>query len=325
MGMNFREYMNEEMAEKTFNAFNQVYKTEIERKNFQYIMTTKRGQQKYGETTIHLKYDLEGQKIGFRGFMRDITDKKKAEKIIEEENKKLKQLDKMRKEFVNRASHELKTPLTSIHGALQLIEQMDNNILNEDMKLFLDIAKKGSNRLKKLIFNLLDISRIDAKKFQIQKKKVNIVNLFKDCIKDMKYLLKERNLTISVNLPKKLEVNVDQIRIEQVLINLLSNAIKNTPPYGKIFISVKANKHDLLFYVKDNGIGLTKIELDKIFQKFSRIEREIEGLNISAEGSGLGLYISKEIVETHGGQIWAESKGRNEGATFYVRLPKEIV
>lgn len=251
----------------------------------------------------------------------DITKQKEAEQIIKEENKKLRQLDKMRKEFVNRASHELKTPLTSIHGALQLIKKTQRNNLNEEVNELLNIANKGSNRLKKLVFNLLDISRIEAQKFELEKVEVDLVKLFKENLNDMKYLINERSLSIEVNLPNKMLTYVDQIRIEQVLINLLSNAVKNTPPNGKISITLKKDSNNIIFYVKDTGVGLIESELAIIFNKFSKIERYGQGFNVSAEGSGLGLYISREIIESHGGEIWAESQGRNKGSTFYVKLP----
>jgi len=321
MGLNYKSIVDNDSADQIFKAFNQVFKTEVEKKNYQFEMIAKSGYKIYGETTIHLKYDSEGNKIGFRGFMRDITEKKRAEHIIKEENRKLKQLDEMRKEFVNRASHELKTPLTSIHGALQLIEKMPNNDMNDEIKTILDIARKGSNRLKKLIFNLLDISRIEAKKFQLEKDIVNITDLINNCIKDMKHLFEERGQNVEILVPKKALIKIDPTRIEQVIINLLSNAIKNTPPKGKIQILLKLYEEYIVLYVKDSGIGLTKNELEIIFKKFSKIERYGKGYNISSEGTGLGLYISREIVESHGGEIWAESLGRNKGSTFYVKLP----
>ena len=110
-------------------------------------------------------------------------------------------------------------------------------------------------------------------------------------------------------------------RIYEVIINLLSNAIKYTPPQGIIKIGSKIENNQYIISIEDNGIGFTEKEREKIFKKFGKIERYGKGLDVVSEGSGLGLYISKGIIELHGGQIWAESKGRDKGSTFYFSLP----
>jgi signal transduction histidine kinase len=110
-------------------------------------------------------------------------------------------------------------------------------------------------------------------------------------------------------------------RIYDVIINLLSNAIKYTPPNGEIVIRSKVKKGNYIISVHDSGIGLTQEEREKIFKKFGKIERYGQGLDVISEGSGLGLYISKKIIELHGGNIWVKSKGRKKGSAFYFSLP----
>jgi signal transduction histidine kinase len=136
------------------------------------------------------------------------------------------------------------------------------------------------------------------------------------------YLIKKRKLILNLEIPDKLYIILDKIRIEQVILNLLSNAIKNTPPNGKIDIKLDRKENWVEFSVIDTGIGLTREEMDRIFTRFGKIERYGEGLEfIDIQGSGLGLFISKEIVDLHNGNIWAESAGRDQGSTFIMKLP----
>jgi len=117
-------------------------------------------------------------------------------------------------------------------------------------------------------------------------------------------------------------LELDRIRIEQVIINLLSNAIKFTPSYGNIYINSNISDQWVEISIKDTGIGLTKEEKGTLFQKFGKIHRDSDGIEGEFGGSGLGLYISKEIVELHNGKIFVKSKGRNKGSTFTIKLPK---
>ncbi len=138
-------------------------------------------------------------------------------------------------------------------------------------------------------------------------------------------MLKNRNLAITSDIPEELFFKVDKVRFSQAIINLISNAIKNTPMGGKIFISADETSDYIDIHVRDTGVGLTKKEKKMLFQKFGKIERYGKDLEVDIEGAGLGLYISKEIVELHGGQILVESKGRNEGANFTIRLFKNEI
>ena len=124
-----------------------------------------------------------------------------------------------------------------------------------------------------------------------------------------------------LNLPKELFFKVDRLQIEQVITNILSNAIKFTPSEGSITITVKQHNKYTDILIKDTGVGFTENELEKIFKKFGKIERYGKQLDVDIEGSGLGLYISKEIVELHDGKIWVESEGKNKGSTFIIKLP----
>ncbi|MFX0002696.1 MAG: PAS domain S-box protein [Candidatus Hodarchaeota archaeon] len=253
----------------------------------------------------------------------DITDKKEAEKLIIEENERLQELHELRKDLITRVSHELKTPMTSIYGANQIILKLYMDQIGEEAQKYIEIGHRGSLRMKQLIDNLLDVSRLEAKRFELNLQKENLVELLVDCVKDMNYLATNRQLRIKLDLPDQLFLNIDRLRFRQVFTNLISNAIKNTPRDGEIFINLVEHVESINIHIKDTGIGLTEKEKEKLFQKFGKIERYGMNLDVDIEGSGLGLFISKEIVELHGGQIFVESKGRNMGTTFSIRLYKD--
>ncbi len=250
-----------------------------------------------------------------------ITEKKRAEEIIKEENKKLLELDQMRKELITRISHELKTPLTSIFSCSELLLDHYYERIDDDILKFIEIIHRGGQRLNDLVMNLLDASRMDSGKLNLYKGRTDLVKLIKTSIKLVEYLAVYRNHSLNVELPEELYLEVDEIRIKQVLTNIISNAIKNTPSNGNIDVSLKKKGTHGYISIKDTGVGFTENERVKIFKKFGKIERYGKQLDVDIEGAGLGLYLSKEIVDLHHGQIWVESEGRNKGATFIIKLP----
>ncbi len=250
----------------------------------------------------------------------DITDKKKAENLIIEENKRLLELNKMKTELISRVSHELKTPITSIFGGTQILLEVYKDQTCSEALEFIELINRGGKRLKVLIENLLDASRIESEKLRLNLQKENIVNVIKNCVSDNRYIANKRNMIVELNMPEIVSIEIDKMRIEQVITNLLSNAIKNTPKKGIIKITLEEKSADVYFKIEDNGIGLTKKEMETLFLKFGKIERYGQKMDVDIEGSGLGLYISKEIIDMHGGHIWVESAGRNMGSTFYFKL-----
>ncbi|MBD3256263.1 MAG: PAS domain S-box protein, partial [Candidatus Lokiarchaeota archaeon] len=270
---------------------------------------------------------------GVRFVLNDMTEIILAEKLIRKENKKLlhlnkelNSLDEMRKAFLDIASHELKTPLSSIYGATQLFSQFNKKSLDKNSLELLEIIEHGCLKLKYIILNILDVSRIESKKFTLQLEKIDIVEILRKCIIDTKYLQINRRHQITTNLPEKYYITADPTKIERIFINLLSNAIKYSPKESTTHISLTKipDKKMIEISVKDNGIGLTKEELGRLFVKYNRLERNKTQMDLGLEGTGLGLHISKRFVEIHKGQITAKSAGRNKGSTFFVRLPTDL-
>lgn len=321
IGKNYMEFVDKKYKKILFEIFNKVYRREVPSARFEIEAIRYDGEKRIYEGTCNIKLDSNGKKIGFYSLTRDITERKEAEKLIIEELNKLTELDRMRREFISRASHELKTPLTSIYSTTQLLLELYKDQLGENALELVEMIEKGGYRLKGLVEKLLDFSRIESGRFQLNKKMENATEIIRDCISNMAYLANKRNIILNVDLPETFNIELDKVRFEEVVINLLSNAIKNTPPIGDIQISLSKQNGFMVLSVKDSGVGLTRSERGKIFKKFGKIERYGKGLDIIPEGVGLRLFISKEIVENHGGKIFVESKGRNKGANFIVKLP----
>lgn len=252
----------------------------------------------------------------------DVTTRKKAENLIVEENKRLLELDELRKELITRISHELRTPLTSVYGVSQLL--LRDSTLNEEIRSYLEISHSGIIRLKELVDNLLDASQLDIKQLNLNLEEQDLSEVMRECVKELMYLASSRQINIDLDLPNEIYYNVDKNRFSQSIINLISNAIKNTPSRGKIRIELKESENLIDIIVEDNGVGITLEEKEKLFQKFGKIERYGQDLDVDIEGAGLGLYITKEIVELHGGKVLVESDGRNKGAKFFIRFFKEM-
>ncbi|NVM18311.1 MAG: PAS domain S-box protein [Candidatus Lokiarchaeota archaeon] len=252
----------------------------------------------------------------------DITAKKEAEFLINEEVQKLKELDKLRKNLISRVSHELKTPLVSVSGGCELLMTVYGDKLKKEELEIIELIEKGGKRLKHLVDNLIDISRIEYEKFKLVKEKNDLSKILREISNELMYSIKERNINLNLVLPESLFIELDKVRIEQVIMNLLSNAIKNTPPNGDIEVNLRKKENMAEFSIKDTGIGISQEEMDMLFTRFGKLERYGEGYEyIDIQGTGLGLYISKEIVDSHKGEIKAESAGRNKGSIFIVKLP----
>lgn len=244
-----------------------------------------------------------------------------AELDIVVQNKRLNEINRLKTEFISRTSHELKTPLISIKGFTELLLSLHSSKLDSDMTSILTEIKTGSTRLEKIINSLLDTSRIEEGKMVLNRSMEDLSFLIKFCVRDLEGLLHLRKLSLTVDIDDELMTIFDKERIYEVLSNLIINAIKYTPPMSKIEVNSEKKDDRIIISVKDSGIGITEEEKDQLFTQFGKIERYGKGWDIDIEGSGLGLYIAKGIIDLHGGEIWVESEGRNKGSTFYFSLP----
>lgn len=244
----------------------------------------------------------------------------KAKQKLEEKNKRLKKLDKMKNDFISMAAHELKTPLASIYGYIDYIFLAYEDKIEESMKKDLNIVERNVKRLRAYINQLLDVMKIEESELKLSKSPTNFVSLLYSCIEELNYLFKQKQQELDLELEENLILNIDSGRIFQVCSNLLSNSIKFTPQGGKISITAQMQGPNFIFKIKDTGRGLRKTEKDLIFKKFEKSELDIDSYS-KGKGSGLGLFISKGIIEAHGGKLWVESEGLDKGSTFIFTLP----
>ena len=244
----------------------------------------------------------------------DITENKQAEY-------KLKEINKLKSEFLRRASHELKTPLISIKGFSDLILALHKDQISPDIISKLNEINQGCERLQNIINNLLETSRLESPELRPKAQKEDLSFLVKFCVHELQSLLQARNQILELKISDGQYGYFEKEEIHDVFSNLLTNAIKYTPPNGKITINTEKKGEFVIISVKDNGIGFTEEQETRIFKQFGKIERYGQGLDLGIDGTGLGLYISKRIVESHGGEIWMESDGKNKGSTFYFTIP----
>ena len=250
---------------------------------------------------------------------------------IKQANVKLENLERMKSEFISIVSHELRTPLTAIKNSLGILKGGTAGATTPIMDKFLGLAERNVLRLKGIINDLLDLSKIEAGKMKFSFEKADITAPIETVKNTLENLIKEKNINFSLNIEENMpQVFIDTLRVEQVITNLLSNAIKFTPEQGDISISAKlmrgdsisrsdvqVDKNYIVVSVKDSGIGIEQENLEKVFDKFQQIE---SSLSRKIGGTGLGLPIAKQLVDAHKGAIWVESV-INSGSTFSFAIP----
>jgi PAS domain S-box-containing protein len=237
--------------------------------------------------------------------LRDIT----REKFIE----------RMKSEFVSLSAHQLRTPLSAIKWSLRMLLDGDVGALSKDQRELLEKTYKSNERMINLINDLLDATRIEEGKYLYQPLYIDFAKVVEGVINSFKHEIERKNLKFEFHKPKEKlpQIKVDREKIELAIQNLLDNAIRYTPSGGKVTISLSYDKKEIEFKIQDTGIGIPKRQQVRVFSRFFRGSNAIRR---ETEGSGLGLYIAKNIIEAHGGRIWFESE-EGKGSTFYFTLP----
>jgi signal transduction histidine kinase len=225
---------------------------------------------------------------------------------------KLKESEEVKDDFVHIAAHELRTPIQPILGLTQLLRSQVNNVEQQEL---LEITIRNAKRLQRLTNDILDVTKIEARTLELYEEDFNLNDVVINAITDITLGAnspKNENTRLSYN-PQDILIHADKGRILQVISNLLTNAVKFTTQ-GTIFVSVEKNKNNnsVIVCVKDSGQGIDSTILPRLFTKFA---------SKSYKGTGLGLFISKGIIEAHGGKIWAKNNIDGKGATFYFSLP----
>jgi two-component system, chemotaxis family, CheB/CheR fusion protein len=250
-----------------------------------------------------------GKLVRWLGVTFDIQEQKGTEA-------KLREADKRKDEFLATLGHELRNPLAPIRMGVELMKRSDDpDILREAR----DIIARQSEQLNHLLDDLLDVSRISRGIVVLQKEKVDLAEVVGLAVESARPLLEDRNHTLSVTLPETpFLLNADKTRLTQIILNLLTNAAKYTNPGGEIALRTKAEQNEVLLSVQDNGIGIPREMLNKVFDMFTRLERKE---SYQQQGLGIGLNLVRQLAELHGGSIEAASPGEGQGSTFTLCLP----
>jgi len=229
---------------------------------------------------------------------------------IEEQKREMERKD----EFIGIASHELKTPLTSLKGYLQLIASYKKDDLPPAVKTYIDKAVISINKLQHLVNDLLDVSKIQAGRLEYRLNQIDISELVRQCIENAAHIYPAYEFKNEAQ--PNLVVNGNAERLEQVLMNLVNNAVKYSPGNKNIIVRAIQFKDSVRVSVTDFGIGLSAEQIDRIFERFYRVEDK----KYMTSGLGMGLYISTEIISSHNGKISVQSEP-GKGSTFYFELP----
>jgi signal transduction histidine kinase len=265
-------------------------------------------------------YSLTGvtSRLGSRLIvMRDITERR----IMEDEIKKAeaaKKLVEYKDRFISTVTHELKTPISVIKGYVEYLCQSKLEMPISEMKVNLEVVKRNTDQLLKITDELLDIRQMQTGKMPLRRSELNFKEIVEECMKDVKPLIYRKKHQVSLDINSQvISILADRTKLRQVVLNIVTNAIKFTPEGGVIRISLRDEGDIVKFEVSDTGIGIKKGDLKRVFEPFTIIDKPTY-----VKGAGLGLSITKGIVQLHHGKITAESRGIGKGSTFRIILPK---
>lgn len=259
--------------------------------------------------------DETGKVVGASKIARDISEQLSLQAERARHYEEVKALNARKDEFIGLASHELKTPLTSVAGYLEILSRM---VADEKSQLFLHKTRQQVKKLSALVDDLLDVTKIESGKLPFSEERFDIRRVVEDVIELISHSNHAYQFVLNTEVDE-LFITGDPHRIEQVLTNLLTNAVRYSPGTDRVELLLSEEEECALIGVKDYGVGIPEDKLEEIFSRFYRVDET----KSQASGLGLGLYLSQEIVSRHGGTIWAESQP-GEGSTFWVSLPIKL-
>lgn len=259
-----------------------------------------------------------------RSVFREVQARQEIERLakdLEKANDRLKELDQLKSEFLSFASHQLRSPLTAIRGYASLLLEGTYGMVAEKIKEPISRIFESSNAMTMMVDDFLNISKIEQGGMKYDLVETDFKQLVETVLAEQEPNIKKKGLSVSSQVQgENYTIKLDAGKIKQVVLNLLDNAVKYTPE-GSITLMLKKTEGKIQLEIKDTGIGFNKETLPKLFAKFNR-DKNANKVNI--QGSGLGLYLAKEIVKAHHGTIWAQSPGEGKGSSFFVEFPTDI-
>jgi signal transduction histidine kinase len=300
--MKYLDLVRADWREATHEFYVAQVRDQIPSTYFQFPATTRDGRTVWLGQNLQILLGEEGF-LGAQAVTRDIT--------------RQREVDRMKDEFLSVVSHELRTPLTAIRGSLGLLASGRMGRLEERGQRMLEIASQNSDRLVRLINDLLDIEKIESGKEEMRKEEVDLARLVREVLESMQPLAESAEVELDA-VAESIPIVADPDRILQVLTNLVSNAVKFSGPGGMVSVRVQAREGDVLVTVRDEGRGVPSDKLEAIFDRFQQVDSTDAR---QKGGTGLGLPIARSIVQLHGGRLWVESE-LGKGSTFSFTLPR---
>lgn len=310
-GKNFKQILNFQLTKETstqseghaYSFIDQALKGEKAISSANLEIVSRSGKEIPISTSAAPILDKDQNILGVVVVFRDITHEK--------------ELDHMKDEFVSIASHELRTPMTAIRGLVSMILEKDFGEINPRLKAPLEDVASSTLRLINLVNDLLDVSRLEGDRVKLRVKEVNLAKSIEDSLHLFKPLAQEKKIDLTSEVAKKLTVLADPDKVQEILSNLIGNSLKFT---DKGSIQITTVVHEKLVYigVRDTGVGISLADQKKLFNKFQQIGSRVRGRPV---GTGLGLYISRELAKKMGGELWIEKSHENQGSNFVFSLP----
>lgn len=312
-------YLSPDYEPDIWDAYDEILRNELPLEEFRYRLKTRNGNIRVIELSGRPYYDATGTFKGYRGAARDVTDQVHYQEQLQKAKEKADVASKAKSEFISSMSHELRTPLNGILGFAQLLIMNPKKALDKQQTLYVDQILGASNHLLTLINEILDLSRVEAGKINLEMEVLSPIDVIKDNIDLLESAARDYKVTITTDftqVPEDVQVVADITRFNQIVMNLCFNAIKYNRPNGHVDIILSVEKKRWLrISVKDNGYGLTAEQVDQLFTPFNRLGAE----TTDTEGTGVGLSISQKLVHLMHGQIGVESTP-DVGSTFWFEL-----
>ncbi len=323
LGHHFSFHVPEELADERPALVARVVAGEDIR-SFETVRVRKDGTRVDISLTISPVRDAAGAVVGVSTIARDITQERHARREreelvteLEDQNERLRELDRLKDEFVALVSHELRTPLTSIRGYLELVLEGEAGDLTDEQRQFLGVVERNAHRLLALVGDLLFLAQIEAGKLSLEIGAVDLSAIAAESVETARPLAEEKGITITLATGPLALIAGDRARLAQLLDNLISNGVKFTPAGGRVDVRVRGQRGQAVVEVRDTGMGIPSDDQQHLFERFFRTAQATEQ---AIPGTGLGLAISKAIVHGHGGQITVAS-AEGTGTTFRVSIP----